>query len=278
MRSRLATSLGAVLATTAAAAVAAPVASAETAVAIKTSAPQEVITFDTGSPSVMTSSQPVLGLARKELLVGIDYRPSTGVIYAQSSQRRLFTLDAATGQLTLVGGSLPFSGTQTGTDFNPVPDRLRSQEITGGNFRTNVAPPPATITDGSLAYAAGDQNAGRTPRVSASAYTNNVAGATTTQLFNLDTGMNLLTFQPSPNNGVLTTVGPLGINTTDETGFDVSGATGVAYAVLTPSAPRSSNLYTINLTTGAATLVGQVGPFPARFSGLTIIPNAIVAT
>jgi hypothetical protein len=59
-------------------------------------------------------------------------------------------------------------------------------------------------------------------------------------------------------------VGPLGIDASlavGPTGFDVSGVTGTAYATLTPGGPglQSSRLYTINLETGAATLVGTVG-------------------
>src|SRR6266498_2563697 len=68
----------------------------------------------------------------------------------------------------------------------------------------------------------------------------------------------------NPNDGQLFTVGAMGFNTSDLVGFDISGLTGVAYAALTPPTGGSSQLFTINLTTGAATLVGTIG------GGLTI--------
>jgi uncharacterized protein (TIGR03437 family) len=51
----------------------------------------------------------------------------------------------------------------------------------------------------------------------------------------------------------------LGVNTTAEVGFDIATQSGVAFASLTPSGAAASSLYTINLTTGAATLVGAIG-------------------
>ena len=62
-----------------------------------------------------------------------------------------------------------------------------------------------------------------------------------------------------PNNGTLNTVGALGFNTSDLVGFDISGASGVAFASLTTPAGNFSQLFTINLATGAATLVGNIG-------------------
>jgi hypothetical protein len=62
----------------------------------------------------------------------------------------------------------------------------------------------------------------------------------------------------SPNTGTLLGVGPLGFNTSDLVGFDISRGSAIAYASLTtPGA--SSGLFTINLGTGAATLVGAIG-------------------
>ena len=69
----------------------------------------------------------------------------------------------------------------------------------------------------------------------------------------------------------LNTVGPLGVNAGAANGFDISGATGTAYAALRNAGP--SSLYTINLSTGAASLVGPIGSGLA-LTGLTIIPNA----
>jgi hypothetical protein len=64
---------------------------------------------------------------------------------------------------------------------------------------------------------------------------------------------------------VLTTIGAgLGFDTSDLVGFDISGTTGVAFASLTPPTGGASQLFTINLTAGTATLVGTIG------TGLTL--------
>ena len=54
--------------------------------------------------------------------------------------------------------------------------------------------------------------------------------------------------------------GPVWASTpSDLVGFDISGTTGVAFASLTPPTGGASQLFTINLTTGTATLVGTIG-------------------
>src|SRR5262249_39629508 len=45
----------------------------------------------------------------------------------------------------------------------------------------------------------------------------------------------------------------------DLVGFDISGLTGIAYASMTAPGGNSSQLFTINLNTGAASLVGTIG-------------------
>jgi hypothetical protein len=123
-----------------------------------------------------------------------------------------------------------------------------------------------TATDTALAYAAGDPNAGATPRAVGAAYTNNFNGTVKTTLFAIDSNVDILTNQGSsggtpvsPNTGQLFTVGALGFNTSDLVGFDISGPTGIAYAALTAAAGNSSELFTINLATGSASLVGTIG-------------------
>jgi len=65
-----------------------------------------------------------------------------------------------------------------------------------------------------------------------------------TVLYDIDSGVDALLIQKSTQWRTLNTVGALGINATDEVGFDISGVTGAAYASL------SNNLYTINLQSG----------------------------
>ena len=114
------------------------------------------------------------------------------------------------------------------------------------------------------------------PNVVAAAYTNNFGGATQTTLYGIDSVLDALVRQggingvPSPNTGQLSTIGPLGFDTTNEVGFDISGQSGIAYASLTPVVSPldvASRFFTIDVATGQATQVGFIGAAggPAAF-------------
>jgi hypothetical protein len=90
---------------------------------------------------------------------------------------------------------------------------------------------------------------------------------TTTTLFDIDPANDVLVRQDPPNNGTLNTVGTLGVDATTVAGFDIAGSNGIAYASLVVKDGNKKNLratlFTINLTTGAATAVGKIGgPWP----------------
>src|SRR6185312_11839393 len=54
------------------------------------------------------------------------------------------------------------------------------------------------------------------------------------------------------------TVGTLGVPTTGSVGFDIATPSNAGFASLTPSGANQSQFYTINLATGAATLIGGI--------------------
>jgi hypothetical protein len=190
-------------------------------------------------------------------LLGIDVRPADGLLYGLSSSNNLYTIDASTGAATLVSTLLtPFGGgVVSGLDFNPVPDRLRLVGDNDQNFRINVDT-GEVIVDGALAFGAEDVNAGANPSITAAAYTNAVAGATTTALYTIDPLLDTLLLQNPPNDGTQITVGSLGVDFGVVGGFDIfSTAEGdnAAFAV------ADSTLYSIDLATGAATSLGTLG-------------------
>ena len=57
--------------------------------------------------------------------------------------------------------------------------------------------------------------------------------------------------QTPPNNGTLVRVGSLGVTNATQNGFDIGGASNNAFAIFTVGS--TSKVYSINLTTGAAT-------------------------
>ena len=92
------------------------------------------------------------------------------------------------------------------------------------------------------------------------AYTNNMAGATATMLYVVDAGRDVLALQNPPNDGVLNTVGALGVDASEMVGFDVAPGTGAAFAALTaPGAGVQPPCTPIDLASGAARRVGPIG-------------------
>ena len=223
---------------------------------------------------LIRSRKSISGLADGEVLVGIDFRPATGVLYgvgriAADPNGQLYTINVDTGAATPVGArAIPLNGVAFGVDFNPVPDLLRIVSDTGQNIRVRPADAVVAGTDTMLAYPAmGDPNATRTPRVVAVAYTNPDRDLdTNTVLHDLDVNRatdpsangDVLAVQVPPNAGVLNTVGRLGVDAGDLASFDI-GPNNEALAAIQPVGSPFSRLYFIDLPSGFAIDLGQIG-------------------
>lgn len=236
--------------------------------------------------AVRTSAAfPVQGLAPGEELVGIDVRTATGQIYAVGTSNQLYELTLPISLSFPINAPLPrrlsfrniiatpvasltsgISGLNFGVDFNPTVDRLRVVSDADQNLRIDPNTGAVTV-DGTLAYDidtdgdgidTGDINAGTDPSIVGSAYTNpDLDLSTGTTLYGIDSGLNTLVLQNPPNAGTLTTIGSLGVDTTEDVGFDIA-STNIAYASLT--APfGTSALYTVDLFTGATRFLGSLG-------------------
>ena len=228
-----------------------------------------LVSFSSADACTITSEVKVTGLGADESLLGIDFRPATGELYGLGSSSRLYTINTTTGAATAIGAA-PFTPTLSGSsfvlDFNPTVDRVRVVSNAGQNLRLHPTTGAVVLVDGSLAYNTGDVNFGRAPTITAAAYTNpDNNPATGTTLYDIDGDLGVLVTQNPPNDGKLNTVGPLGVKFNDLTGFDISPS-GVGYAVLKVTGkdqPKhtcgNSELYSINLQTGAATRIGSVG-------------------
>ncbi|MEO6181806.1 MAG: DUF4394 domain-containing protein [Verrucomicrobiota bacterium] len=214
------------------------------------------------------------GLPSGETILGLDTRPATGELYALGSSSRIYTINIATQQATAVGTNAfvpALSGSSFGFDFNPVVDRIRIVSDSGQNLRVHPVTGAIAGIDATLAYATNDVAFGQTPAIAGAAYINNDTNpATTTVLYDIDTKLDTLVVQSPPNLGILTTVGSLGINVSSIVGFDVAGSDGTAYAALTLVGEKRAGLYTINLATGEATLVGEIGG-PKTLTSLTAL-------
>src|SRR5215813_742687 len=156
-------------------------------------------------------------------IIGIDFRPADKKLYALSDGGSLYTINfnVSPPTATLVSALTPRfpSGFQSLMDFNPVVDAIR---LIGGDTLNYAVVKGAngilntTAVQTSLTYAAGDVNAGMTPKVTGGAYNNNVAGATTTLFYAMDYDQDTLVTIADKNNGSsntgggrLQTIGPL---------------------------------------------------------------------
>jgi hypothetical protein len=231
--------------------------SGATVYAVTTS--NKLISFRVNSPGTLLSSFQITGLPDGVSIVGIDIRPATGRLIALSSASRLYTLDVNSGAANAISGgsfSPGLSGGAFGFDFNPTVDRIRLTTDARQDLRLNPISGGVAATDGALTFAATDSNAGKTPAVVASAYTNNFNGSTSTTLYNIEASLNILVTQNPPNSGTLNTVGALGVDAGSLTSFDIlSDRTGTDNAF----AAINSTFYSINLATGAASAIGRIG-------------------
>ena len=211
---------------------------------------KSIITIDPATRKV-TGSADIKGAAS---VVGIDVRPADGLLYAVTADGGIYTVDAKSGQATMKSKlSEPLKAGATVTvDFNPVADRLRVITSDGTNLRVNVDDGKA-IVDGALKFKEGDANAGKTPNVVAGAYSNSFKGTKATALYDIDAS-GLLLSQAPPNDGVLNTIGSLGLKLDGATAFNIvaQGEDNAAWLV------TGGTLYSVDLKTGKATSAGKL--------------------
>ncbi|MBO6513305.1 MAG: DUF4394 domain-containing protein [Phycisphaerales bacterium] len=234
---------------------------------------QTLVSFDSGDSTNILSGVAISGLASNEQVRGIDIRPATGEIFALGSFNNMYTINASTGVASQVGAgpfAPPTNGSSFGFDFNPTIDRIRVVSDANQNLVLNPNDGTATmVTD--LFFGAGDVNEGMDPNIVGSAYTNSFFGATSTQLYGIDTGLDVLVTQAN-SAGTLMTVGSIGVDLNDTLSFDISGATGIAYASVVSDDFSSSTFWRIDLMTGEATALGEIGG-GSLITAMTVVPT-----
>ena len=224
-----------------------------------------LVSFRPNAPQQLLSVIGITGLPAGERILEIDFRPADGTLYGLGAASRLYRLDPSTGAATALGVSAfapALSGRMFGLDFNPTVDRVRLHSDAEQNLRLDPNTGAVAAMDGALAYEAADVSAGVDPSIVGSAYTNsalnNGTPPLTTVLYGIDQVTRTLVVSPSPNGGTLRTVGALGVTFGRAVGFDIATSDNVALASLNTGTTQTG-LYRINLTTGAATRVGDIG-------------------
>ena len=211
-----------------------------------------------------------VALAGGASVIGIDVRPADGKLYGVTAEGAIVTIDAKSGtweKKSELSEKLP-AGAAFTVDFNPVADRMRLMGSNGMSLRINVDDGKATV-DGSHKYAESDKSKGMTPKITAGAYTNSKAGVKETALFNIDAASGMLVKQAPPNDGILNTVGALGVKVDGAVAFDIvaDGNGGNAAWLLT-----GGTLHSVDLTTGAAKAVGPIAGLSGQITDMAILP------
>ena len=243
----------------------------------------QLIKVNPSAPDKVIEQKTLTGLAKGEMLQGIDYRVAYGVLFALSDKGQLYTINTGTGALTAVGAPLP-AGTlqqgQFGFDFNPAADRIRVVNDKGQNLRLHPVTAELASTDPTLQYAPDDSHHGKTPAVTAAAYTYNQQDSKITTNYAIDiTAGNLLTQGTkegttpavSPNTGQLFTVGSLGLTALQQVSFDISDLSNIGLVAASTAAEPASTLYQIDLSSGKTKKLGTLADGSA-LAGIAIEP------
>lgn len=246
----------------------------DTDIYIGLTANDEIIAgVDTGFPSVEQTIA-VTGKQPGDDLVAIDVQPSTGTVFALGSLGYVYQIDVEGVAEELSVTPLNLAGaTAYDIDFNPVADRIRVVTDNDKNYRVNPEDGSA-VADADLTIAAGDANASN-PEFGGAAYTNSFIDAPSTALFAIDTNKDALLTTASPNAGVYSTVGALGVDVSGPIGFDIAGLDGDNFGSLVATVGSTSTLYGVNLTTGALTYDGifpNAGSAAIKVDDISVVP------
>ena len=249
-----------------------------------------LLSFDTAAP---TNATPITltGVDGSETLVGIDFRPATGQLYAlgvnpDTGNGTLYTIDPSAKSVMAVGTiggvdvndgvDVPLTlATSYGFDFNPTADQIRV--VFGGkSFRLDP-------TTGTFPGSNGDVN-GAASALDGSAYTNNQVGASVTTLYGLSAATDAIYTQNVASGTTVQVGAGFGFDVGAVRGFDIPEganagavdalATGTGFAALTVAG--ATGLYAIDLTAGTAALVGKIGAGTADVRGLALVPAGTV--
>lgn len=237
-----------------------------------------LVTFDSASPSVLTSARTIKlppfvtydSNRPLERIVSLAFRaadgPATTRLWGLTNYGNIVPVNLAAADIGLpVIKNISLNGTAFGFGFDPtsavnmllvsnLDQNLRIKFNTGEVF-----------TQTPLNYFMGTPS---DPNVVAFSYDNNLSGVTHRTPYMIDsTTDTLVMLMPPFSDGVLRTVGPLGVNASEVAGLTVytTGTPGspvnTAFAAIASPGDSASKLYTIDLSTGTATLVGTIGKY-----------------
>ncbi len=225
---------------------------------------QTLVRWDSSAPSTILGGAAISGMMANEVVRSIDFRPSNGKLYAIGSFGNIYTLNLNTGAASFVSQiSTPLNGSSFGMDFNPVVDRLRVITDADQNLRINVDTGARTRRRSRTSRAI-ELRAQRERRAC--------------RVHELVRGRDLDdTVRARHGAGHPRDSEPAECRRTHEPwrdrrepdrrrAFDISGTTGRAYVTVLDTARSQSTFWSLDLSTGAGTFLGDMGMIGAERS------------
>jgi hypothetical protein len=233
--------------------VAASSANAETLTALVYNG-NNIFQFDSSTPGTLFNQHGVSFLQGGDILVGIDYFGTT--LYGVGQAGWLYTINPNTGAASTIGHFTP--GGLSGIYYGVNADNGAMRIVSDASIDMLV-----NLSTGALI------SSGPSTSTGLSGLASNGNG-----LFAVDSVANTLgTLDPST--GTYSSIGGMLYDVSGKNGFDISQYSGVAYfASGVSSSGLDANLYTVDLSTGATSLVGTIGPGEGLLvAGLTAVPE-----
>lgn len=216
-----------------------------------------LVSFDTANPSTFLTSTAVTGLKASNgatndpnaVLVNFARNTDTGGYYGVDTNANFYSISTS-GAATLVNNTFSPNGYSAGFAYDPFTQKFLFASDAAENVL--IATNGTRTTNPALMYGFGDANELSTPAVFAAGIDADFGTS-----FFIDAELDILSQSFDPSFGELFTVGSLGLDVVSFGGLVVD-ADGLLWASLSTDGITSS-LYSINATTGAATLVGSFG-------------------
>lgn len=214
-----------------------------------------LVSFDTSNPSTFLTSVPISGLFASDgvtqdpnaFVVNLSFNPTTGQFFGIDTNANFYRI-GLNGSATLLNNTFSPSGFSAGFSHDPFTGEFAYADDSAERFNlTNAG--IATLV-GSTFYSAGDANELSTPQIFGLAIDPDFGTA-----YFLDANLGILALALDPDATELFTIGSLGLGVTAFGGFTIDYE-GNLFASLSTDG-LSSGLYSIDGSTGAASLIGN---------------------
>jgi hypothetical protein len=216
-----------------------------------------LVSFDTAAPATFITDYAITGLKMSDgvtadpgaSLLNLTYHASSDTHYGIDSNANFYSISKA-GVATIIDNTFSPTGFAAGFAYDPFSDKMLFASDTAENilFATN-----GTRTNNpALVFGVGDANFGTAPKIFGAGIDPDFGNA-----YFIDADLDILASSIDPNFSELFTVGALGVNVSSFGGLVVD-ADGILWGALSTDGLTSS-LFSINTTSGAATLASGFG-------------------